>query len=199
MSIYKVKLVFLTEMLGTVPMNRQVYEDWIASKEGAPAESASEVGTVLEVDDKGKTGFHRNSNGDPILYTYMVKGFFKEACGMLARSEGTLSSKLRAYKKVIDGLVFIQERQVSINLAGPIGELQRPLRAQTAQGERIALAFSESVPVDSWIEFHVESLADKVVTEDLLREWFGYGKYKALGQWRNAGYGTVSYEMEKVS
>lgn len=197
MSRYHIKLTLLTEMLGTVPLNKQMYEDWIASKEGAPPQAMSESETVPEVDEKGKTGFHRDDQGNPMIYTYMIKGFFKEACGMLARAEGTLSSKLKAYKKIIDGLVFVDERTAKLHLSGPVGELQRPLRAQTAQGERIALSFSESVPAGSWLEFHVEVLADKVVTEDLLREWLDYGRRRALGQWRNAGYGTVEYEMKK--
>jgi hypothetical protein len=185
-------------MLGTVPLNKDVYGDWIASKNEAPPEAMAEIETVVESDEKGKTGFHRDENGNPFIYNYVLKGFLKSACGMMARVDGSLSSKVKAYKKVIDGLVFVMERRIPIMVNGEIGELQRPLRAQTAQGERVALAVSETVPEGSTLEFRLEVLADKVVTEELLHELFGYGKYMALGQWRSGGYGQFLYSMEII-
>lgn len=196
--IYRVKLTLTTDMLGTVPLNKQIYDDFIASKNGAPAEAASESASIVESDEKGKTGFHRLESGQPFVYDYFLKGFFKSACGMMARVEGSLSSKLKAYKKNIDGLLFVQERCVPITVAGTMGELQRPLRAQTPQGERVALSFSETVPAGSTLEFHVEILADQLISEAMLREWLDYGKYMALGQWRSGGWGRVSYELEPV-
>ena len=49
----------------------------------------------------------------------------------------------------IDGLIFIAPRQIPIKFDGEMGICQRPLRAQTAQGERVALASSESIPASS--------------------------------------------------
>lgn len=193
--IYNVKLTLTTDMLGTVPLNKQIYEDFIASKQDAPAHAITEVESVVESDDKGKTGFHRDENGNPFVYDYFMKGFFKSACGNMARVDGSLSSKIKAYKKVIDGLLFPMERKIPIVVNGEIGELQRPLRAQTAQGERIALAFSETAPAGSTMEFRIEILSDKVITEELLTEWLDYGKYMALGQWRSAGYGRFTYTL----
>ena len=53
------------------------------------------------VAEKGKTVFPR-TDGQPILYDYQIKGFFKDACGMLARVKSKKSSALKAYKKIID-------------------------------------------------------------------------------------------------
>jgi hypothetical protein len=130
-----------------------------------------------------------------MLYSYVIKGFLKDACGMMSRVEDSLSKKVRAYKKVIDGLVFVEPRMIPFVLSGPVGELQRPLRAQTAQGERVALAFSETIPAGSSITFELIVLDDKSVPQELLEEWYGYGSLRGLGQWRSASWGTVTYTL----
>ena len=71
--------------------------------------------------DKAMTIFPRDAEGRPILYDYQVKGFFKDACGMLGRIGGKTetgkkravneSGKLTAYKKIIDGLIFVSPRR----------------------------------------------------------------------------------------
>lgn len=194
---YSVELRFLSDILGTVPLNKAIYEDYIATKPGAPPHAAEESESIA-FEDKGKTGFHRLPDGTPFLYSYVQKGYLKDACGMMARVSDSYSSKLRAYKKVIDGLVFVEPRMIPFVLSGPIGELQRPLRAQTAQGERVALAFSETIPAGSTLAFTLIVLDDKAVSAALLRELLDYGKYRGQGQWRNASWGTFSYSMEAV-
>lgn len=193
---YTVTLTFVTDLLGTVPLNKEIYVDYIAAKQGAPANAVEEAATI-DLEEKGKTGFHRMPDGTPFLYDYIIKGFLKDACGMLSRLDDSLSKQVRAYKKIIDGLIFVEPRMIPFAVVGPIGELQRPLRAQTAQGERIALAFSETIPAGSSITFDLLVLADKAAPEALINELFDYGKYRGLGQWRNAGNGKFSYQMAK--
>lgn len=106
--------------------------------------------------------------------------YSKESCG------------IKAFKKVIDNCIFVYPRAIEINMSGPMGNCQRPLRAQTAQGERVALANSEAVPAGSWIEFTVKCLDDKNAAA--VREWMNYGEYKGLGQWRNSGKGRFTWE-----
>jgi hypothetical protein len=197
MARYRVLLTFEVDLLGAAPLNKKIYEDFIASKPGAPPEALEEVATIA-VEDKGKTGFHRLPDGTPMIYSYVIKGFLKDACGMLGRIDGTLSKKIRAYKKVVDGLIFANPRMIPINLAGAIGELQRPLRAQTMQGERIALAFSETIPSGSTTTFELTVLDDKAIDRDLLEEWFSYGSYRGLGQWRSASWGSFTADLERI-
>ena len=78
-----------------------------------------------------------------------------------------------------------------------MGIIERPLRAQTAQGERVALAKSQTVPGGSVIEFDLRIVGGNSIKEKLLHEWFKYGVLRGLGQWRNAGYGNFTYEMSK--
>ena len=188
---YKVTVTFTEPVLGTAPMDKQIYSNYILDS----LEHEDEVDSVR--DEKGRTGFHKAADNTPILYDYMLKGFFKDACGMLARKEGSRSRKIKAYKKIIDGLLFVFPRRIPLRLAGPISVLERPLRAQTAQGERVALASSEMAPEGSGIEFVIDVLDGDVVTDELLREWLSYGRYRGLGQWRNGSYGRFTFEMEQ--
>ena len=158
MKKIKVKITFTDAVLGTWPSNQNIAREFIASK-SPDANTIEDEVSALGADavaDKGMTVFPRNENGEPILYDYQIKGFFKDSCGMLGRIGGKTetgkkkavneSGKLTAYKKVIDGLIFVQPRMIPIHVNGEITECQRPLRAQTAQGERVSLANSEQIP-----------------------------------------------------
>lgn len=187
--------MFTEPILGTVPKDKAVYESYIASKTELVDEALTEeLATVPVSEEKGWTGFHE-VDGQPILYDYVVKGFFKDACSMLRRVKGTKSAKVRAYKKIIDGLIFVEPRRIPFNLnGGEMDVLERPLRAHTAQGERVSLARSDTVPAGATLEFTITILGE--VSEDLLREWLDYGRLRGLGQWRNSGWGRFEYEME---
>lgn len=194
MKEVKVRLTLTEEMLGTATANEQIYTDYIGSNAPDAPSLAEEVEALGAdaVEEKAMTVFPKDTDGCPIMWDYQVKGFFKDTCGALKRVSGTRSEKLKAFKKEIDGLIFPEPRKIRINVNGEIGNCQRPLRAQTAQGERIALANSETVPAGSTIEFKVVLLKDD--HEKLLKEWLDYGRYKGIGQWRNSGKGRFEVE-----
>lgn len=205
MKNLKVKITFVEPILGTWPNNPNIARDYIASNSPDASTIEDEVAAVGAdaVADKGMTVFPRDSAGTPVLYDYQIKGFFKDSCGMLSRIGGKTetgkkkavneSGKLTAYKKVIDGLIFVQPRMIPIWVNGEIGECQRPLRAQTAQGERVSLANSEEIPAGSTCEFEVLCMDDS--HEKAVREWLDYGALRGIGQWRNSGKGRFSYEV----
>ena len=196
---YQVRLTLLEPMLGTVPKDPEVYATHVAAKAAELSDEAlaEELETVEHVEEKGWTGFHQ-ADGHPIIYDYVIKGFFKDACGMLRRVDGSKSSKIRAYKKEIDGLVFVAPRQIQVfPNGGELGVLERPLRAATAQGERVTLARSDTVPAGSTLVFTINVLGGSI-SEELLREWLDYGENRGLGQWRNAGYGRFGYTLKKL-
>lgn len=190
----KARLTFAEEVLGTASANPDIHREFIASKAPDAPSTEDEVAALGadEVADKGMTVFPRNAEGDPILWDYQVKGFFKDACSMLRRAKGTKSAKLTAFKKVIDGMVFIDEREIPFRFDGEVGNCQRPLRAQTAQGERVALAESESVPAGAVVEFTVTCLDPAHM--ELVREWLDYGTLRGIGQWRNSGKGRFEWQ-----
>ena len=197
MEKYKVKLTFTEPLLGSTPKSPDVYADYIAAKAAlTDAQLAEELATIEKVEEKGWTGFHQ-LDGKPVLYDYVPKGFFKSACSALRRCSDTKSSKIRAYKKIIDSLVFVTPRQIPLVLpdGGEMGVCERPLRASTAQGDRVALARSDTCPPGTTLEFTVTILGK--VSEALLHEWLDYGALFGLGGWRTSGMGRFVYEMEK--
>lgn len=164
-KILKVKITFLEPVLGTWPSNQNVARDFIASKSPDAATIEDEVAALGAdaVADKGMTVFPRNENGEPVLYDYQIKGFFKDSCGMLAR------------------------------VGGKIGDCQRPLRAQTAQGERVSLANSEEIPAGSTCEFEILLMDESL--ENAVLEWLDYGVLRGIGQWRNSGKGRFTFDI----
>lgn len=194
MKEMRVRLTLLEEILGTASNNPEIHSEFIASK--APdAKSREEEIEAIGVDaeiEKGMTVFPRNAEGQPIMWDYQIKGFFKDACGMLRKVSDSKSSKIKAYKKEIDGLIFVQEREIPFQFDGKIGNCQRPLRAQTAQGERVSLANSETIPAGTTLEFTIECLVDSDMSA--VREWLDYGRLRGLGQWRNSGKGKFQWE-----
>lgn len=238
METRTVTLTFLEELLGTASANPDIHTEFIASKGPQPEEEVEALPDVEGEIEKSTTVFSRDPSGKPALWDYQIKGFFKDACGMLRRVgalkrtdllkllkadgleigaatgnprladeklvsiaiargidlsglEGSLSAKLKAYKKIVDGLIFVTPRMIPIEVNGEIGHCERPLRAQTAQGERVALARSETVPPGSTITFEISCLKGDL--QDVVDEWLDYGKLRGLGQWRNSGKGRFSY------
>lgn len=165
-----VRLTLLEEALGMTPGDPEIYGNWIASKAPEP-----EVGV-------------------PFCWDYQIKGFFKDACSALRRVPGTRSSKLTAFKKVIDGTVFVEQRKIPFKLpdGAQCGRCERPLRASSASGERVALAASETVPAGTVIEFSVLVMNPK--DAETVREWLDYGHLRGLFQWRNSGKGRFEWE-----
>jgi hypothetical protein len=195
----RIKVVLTEPLLGTLSGNSEVAKEFILSKcprEGFAQDEVEAQPDATEELDNGSTLFARNEAGLPILWDYHVKGFFKDACQMLKRSGGDvgkMSRLLKAHKKVIDGCIFVYPRQIGIALAGEITWNDRPLRAQTAQGERIALARSESIPAESSFTFDLLLLDPKLFQQ--VEEWLDYGALRGLGQWRNASYGRFEWQI----
>lgn len=201
MERVRVRLTLLDDMLGTAAADPEIHDRFIASNApDAPTreEEIAAIGTK-EYIEKSMTVFPRNEAGEPIVWAYQIKGFFKSACQALRAIKGTESSKIKAFKKEIDLRWFVYpnaedkaSRAITIGLSGPLGNCQRPLRAQTMQGERVALASSETVPKGSTLEFDVITLGE--MNRALLIEWLNYGQFNGLLQWRNSGHGAFAFE-----
>ena len=194
MKTLKVRLTLTEEALGMMPTSKEVHEEFIASKApDAPSiEEEVEAIGVEEVVEKQKTVFPRLDDGTLFFWDYQLRGMVKDAIGMLRKVTSTACSKVTSYKKAVDGLIFVKERKIPIHLGGDIGDCQRPLRASGPQGDRVALANSETVPAGSWIEFTFEILQDSL--EKAVRECLDYGIRRGLAQWRNSGKGRYVWE-----
>lgn len=195
MKKLKVRVTLTEEMLGTASAKKDIHAEYIASKAPDAKSMQEEIESigVEAVIENAMTVFPHNADGCPVMWDYQVKGFLKDAIGMLRKVAGTECSKVKAYKKEVDGLIFVTPRQIPIVFDGEVGSCQRPLRAQTAQGERVALANSETVPAGSVLEFEIVLMLDS--HEKLVRECLDYGMWRGLGQWRNSGKGKFEYTI----
>lgn len=203
MKKMKVRLTFTEMVLGTANNNPEIHTEFIASNAPDAKSREEEIASigVEEYEEKQMTVFPKMEDGTPMFWDYQIKGFFKDSCSALQRCKGEdiskESCKLKAYKKIIDGCIFVEPRKIPIHMpeGGKVGLLQRPLRGQTAQGERIALATSETVPEGSTIDIEIICLSD--AHEKVVCEWLDYGRWKGLGQWRNASWGRFEWERIK--
>ena len=195
MTELRVRLTLTDPALGMAPQDKKLYETYIASKSPDAETIAEEVERIgaEETAAKGMTVFPRTKDGRPMIYDYQLKGFFKDAMGMLKRMPGSeTGKKAKQYKKIVDGLIFIKDRENPFSLAGDVGTCQRPLRANTPMGEQVAIASSEEIPAGSTLEFTVWLLDPELVS--VVREALDYGALRGICQWRNSGKGRFTWE-----
>jgi hypothetical protein len=189
---YHVRINFITPLLGTQP-TLDVASEYIGSKyvNNGGILPDDELGTLSENVERGTTVFHK-IDGMPILYDYQVKGFLKEAGKVFNGLDG-----VKALRSKIDSLVFIEPRQIMLHLpeGSGITYLERPLRAETAQGPRVALARSEKLEAGTWFEM-VLMVYVSAISGELLRGLLTYGADKGIGQWRNGGWGRFEFTFE---
>lgn len=193
-----IHIEFIDDVLGTAPGDPDIHGAYVSSKAPDAATKEEEIAAIGEDEfrAKGKTIFPTDESGNPIFWNYQIKRFFKSACAAQRGLTGSKSSKVKAYKKKIDLGIFVfpdaddpSSRAIKIHMTkAGVGECQRPLRAETMQGPRVAIADSDSIEKGSWIEFDVVMLDDG--DWPLVSEWLDYGKFNGLGQWRNSGKGA---------
>ena len=192
---YKLKIHFVTPVLGS-QSTREITSEFIASKAGltVPEDEARNLPEELE---RGTTVFHKDAQGWPLLYDYHVRGFLKEAGRVLSGKDG-LPKNLRSK---IAQLVFVSPRTIKLqnhgsDLREEMDYFERPLRAETAQGPRVALARSEMLPDTTWFECGLTVYPGEV-SEHVLQELLDYGFDQGLMQFRGGGFGRFRYELVK--
>lgn len=192
----KVRLTLLEDALGLSPADENILSKYISSNAPDAKSKKEEIAEIgaQKYEEKNTTIFPKTSDGVPFFWDYQIKGFFKDSTSALKRSPGSESEKIKAYKKYIDGTIFTYPRRIMIDTHGePLGNIQRPLRAQTPVAEITAIASSETVPAGSTIDLGIILLAsDK---RPWVIELLDYGMMRGLAQWRNAGYGRFDYEI----
>lgn len=202
MATLEITLTFSTPVLGTAPSNPNIYTDYIADeaiKAGAINGNRlqEELDSLPTDEDRGSTVFRRDTEGRPCFIDYMIKGFFKDTCTAQRRFDVSLSKGIAAHKMKINDVLFIEPQFIPIltqdGAVPAITMFQRPLRADTPQGPRVALASSECIQAGAQLEFTLENFGVKIISKDLIKEWLNYGRMRGLGQFRNGSYGRFRY------
>jgi len=218
---WEVTIQVTTPWLGSTPADKELATRFVMSRYDEKFgglkqadhtdEEAESIPDPLDPTDVAMTVFLRDDQGNFAFSDHVVRGFLKTAIATLRDTPGTLTHRVAGakkrddvdgagalgnYKQRIDRQVFVSPRRISIVLppgkhGGQVNE--RPLRAQTAQGPRNALARSEELPIGSQATFEIEMIGG-LAREELLREWLDYGQRHGLGQWRGSGgYGRFGY------
>jgi hypothetical protein len=207
----RVRIKFTQPILGSMPADEELYTKFIASKAPANWLVDEETENIPEVDyDKGVTVFPQDEKGI-FLYNYHIKGFLKHAGNVLkdqlrpknpkgkkTKDEEKEQMGIKNLRSKLDDYLFVKERKIYLYRNGKIiqeedGVLERPLRAMTMQGERVALASSEVINPPAEAEFTIQLLEHKEITLDTIRELLDYGKFQGIGQWRNGGFGQFEW------
>ena len=197
------RLTGITPILGSNPADPAIHTKFVSAKAPSEWQQTEEDGMLPADADKGVTVFLRAPNGSGealCLREHMILGFFKSAAGALKAQVGLVQ-----HKSKIDQYLFCRPTNLLLTRDGvPIIEedsvLERPLRAQTMQGPRVALASSEQVD-DPW-EITMEltlvpnegSAKSRALSWETIETCLDYGALNGLGQWRNGGYGRFTWE-----
>jgi len=177
---YKIKL--LTELLGTVPKDKEIFSTYIESLKPDDIIEV-EANNVPQTQEKGWTGFMSDEQG-LFVYEYMIKGFLKHAGNVLKEVV-----KVKALRSKIDDFLFVKPRKIYLSTDKPHGSLERPIRVMTMQGPRVALIKSDFINAGTEICFQLTLLPHKDLKWEIIDTLFTYGELQGLGQFRNGGYG----------
>ena len=192
----------LTRIIGAQAANPKVHREFIAAK-AAKQEKGEEQTAMLpkeELEKKGLTVFLRD-DGALCLADYVIKGFLKEALGVI-KSQVKIGSPATK----VDNLILVEPEYLHFTRNGePVTDadqiFERPLRAMTMQGPRVSVSASEIIRPGWELEFTLtlidnEKTAKSVaLTWNVIEEALNYGAIKGLGQWRNGQNGRFTYEV----
>ena len=193
---FRLKVTFETSVLGT-QTQKDIASRYIQEKaKAAGLDVQDEDETLPEMLDRGTSVFHKLSDGTPILYDYMVKGFLKDVA---LTFNGKLCGIRNARSKV-ENFVFVTPRRIVLNVpnGSETGYCERPMRNTTAIGQPVSLIRSEELPAGTNFECELEVLPGEI-NEEYLREILSYGTRRGLGQWRTGGHGRFKFELEKLT
>ena len=136
----KVRIKLLEEALGSSPSNEDLMSTYIASKAPTADLTSEEIDNIKAQNAEDRiTVFPKQADGTPFIYDYQIKGMLKDSCKALAAAGkagypgGKACAGLKAYKKAIDGLIFVYPREIPYDLHGlKMGYCERPLPAGRA-------------------------------------------------------------------
>lgn len=195
----------LVPILGLASGNKAIHEEFISSKapktEDAVQESAAIP--VSEQIEKAMTVFPRNEKG-LFFWDYQMRGAFKGLIEILIELGDCKISKW-SYKKAVDNFLYITPRIIYLQRPdggycqpSDVTKNERPLRATTMQGDRIALASSEQLDAGTNWTFELTLLTGSnpktklaIIDRELIEKCLALTPFHGFGQWRGGGWGRA--------
>jgi hypothetical protein len=209
---FTANITFLEPTLATSPGNRDILEEFKTPKAPTPEKGAEELEAIPleEQIEKASTVFPRDGIG-LFCWDYQWRGFMKEQLATLVEL-GDAPAGINRWNlaRAIDKFVFVVDRRnyylrEGQTIKAPEGNLQRPLRGKTLQGDRVCLARSEMINAGATLEITFEVLIPEakpgakktlaVLTVDTIKECLKMGGRVGFSQWRSGGYGRFMWEQ----
>jgi hypothetical protein len=191
-EIRRIKIVLMTPQLGTVPKDPNAF---IFMNERAGVEPKADelecLPPVVAGEEKGVTGFMTDTDG-LFIFDYLIKGFFKNAANVLKEQE-----QITGFRSKIQQFLFVYPRKVRTGHMFPGEILRRPITINDRNGQRVAIAASETIPEGTEMTFYLEFIENAVMNDATIASCLEYGRLCGLGQFRGGGYGrfiTLEYE-----
>lgn len=195
-------------------------EGMLAKATAEEAEALAEERVAGSTGDEGQegnelavTGFSSDpATGRLHLWDFQLMGYLKSVAQTLAvKIPGQRVEAVSALTQ-IQRLVWVfgadsedpMERRLYLTRDGefltePEPELMdRPLRAMTAQGERVSIAISEQLHPPCQCRARIVLLRGCKLKTEQLEEVLAYGMFQGLGQWRSGGWGRFQASLEQV-
>lgn len=209
-STFNVVMSFTEPLLGGACNNPDVHAEYIAAKAETPAQAKEEVEAITpdQVMERTKGVFPKDDEG-LFLWNYQMRGFFKENLGFLI-DIGEIDLSKWLYKRAVQGLVYVYPRRIRLldkdgkPIMAASEELSRPLRADTLQGPRVALATSEMLPPGTQLRYTIDLILTSnaksklKITEEMIEAVLAFASKSGFGQWRSAHFGRFDYELTKL-
>lgn len=199
---FLVKIKLLEPILGSLPTDSEIFSRFVAGKvdETIKEEELANLSQGEAESIQGKTNLPRMQyDGQEVLCVvdYQIKGFLKNAANNLKDQSGVKQARSK-----INNYVFIKPRRIPFLpiATEPTSVIQRPLLGMTMLGPRVSLASSELLEEGRELHFEVHYFVNKELTIETIKEYFKYGEYHGLGQWRNASFGRFEVlEFAEIS
>ncbi|MEA4857920.1 MAG: hypothetical protein AAGU21_01110 [Solidesulfovibrio sp.] len=206
---YKITLV--EPILGSLPSQRQVYQDLVAARAPEPdvegAEEMAMLPTLPEGMDERTTVFLRNNDGWCSILDYQFFGFLKEAGNTLKDIVQYETTGKRA-KSTKEGIAALRNKLGRYAFCGPRiiplqkepnGIFKRPLRRITKDGPMSCLATSELINAGVAFDVWIGLLPHGEVQWSVIEQCLEYGQMKGLGQFRGGGFGRFTFDLVSQS
>lgn len=197
-------LVGQTKILGAQSADPKVRSAYIGKK-AATLEKCQEEEAMLPEDvEKMNLSVFLRSDGALCVQDYVIKGFLKEALAALKADIGVLNAASKVDNYVSISPAYLVFTRGGEPIKNPDEIYERPLRAMTMQGPRVSVTASETIHPAWSLDFDLElihntgSPKSRALTFEAIDEAMEYGRFKGLGQWRNAQNGRFTFTSCEV-
>ena len=206
-AIYEVSMTFTEPLLGGACNNPEIHSEFIASKAPTVTEGQEETAALPEETMEKALGVFPKDDKGLFYWNYQFRGFFKEQIAALVDIGEVNEVSKWSVKKAVNQLLYITPRRVYLlddkgrNIKESTSVLSRPLRAETLQGPRVALASSQVLPPGTQLVYTMTLIqagnakSKCKLSEPTLLAALEFGSQNGFGQWRTAHYGSFTYKM----